>query len=207
MQPSLFAPEITPSGLLFRSGSLADAMPLIMAHHYSQRRTADPMFVFLWETVGGEAKAAAVFTSPINRFFGKGSIELSRLVRTPDMRAPLSQFLALCMRWLRKHSPLLFCLSYAEESAGHHGGIYQAANFIHVGEATGSTMYRNSDGKVVSGRSLDQCSPAYKASFSPFRTGRKFLYVLPLNESRESLLARFGWSALPFPKPSQEIRS
>lgn len=189
-------------GLRLVRGKLADVMPIIVAHHYTKRRTADPMHVFMWVDSEESIKAAAVFTSPVNRFFGKGAIELSRLVRVPDLTVPLTKFIALCLRWLKKHTRLLFCLSYADQSASHHGGIYQAANFTHVAVSQAKGMWRNDEsGALVSERSFDQRSPASRVGFSRVKGGRKYLYVFPLRQSIPKILERFEWKALPYPKP------
>lgn len=195
---------MAPNELVLRLGNLADAMPLIMAHHYTRRRTADPMFSLFWERAH-EIEAAAIFTSPANRFFGPECVELSRLVRIPTLKEPLSRFISLCLRYLKRHTKLRYCLSYADSEAGHHGGIYQASNFIHVAVSPGHTMYRDkSTGDVVSARARDQRSPELKARLEPYGTSHKYLYVYPLHEPREALLERFGWSALPPPKPNME---
>lgn len=187
--------------LTLEKGRLADAMPLILAHHYTRRRTADPMHVFLWKDAD-RTVAAAVFTSPVNRYFGKGAVELARLVRVPELARPLTQFLSLCLRWLKQHTDLRFCLSYADTTVGHHGGIYQAANFLYVADSKGNTQYRNvADGRIVSGRSFDQHAAGNKDGWERLRTGKKHLYVYPLREKRNALLRRFGWTPLPFPKP------
>jgi hypothetical protein len=186
-------------------GKLADAMPLIMAHHYTRRRTADPMHVFLWQR-NGETMATAVFTSPVNRYFGKGAIELARLVRVPELNIPLSSFVAACLRWLRKNTKLAYCLSYADQTVGHHGGIYQACSFLYVAESKGNTQYRNdATGQIVSGRSFDQHAADNKAGWTRLRTGKKHLYVKPLHERENKLLARFGWSPLPYPRPADAL--
>lgn len=188
------------STLVFRKGTFREALPLVLEHHYTRRRTADPMHVFVWER-DGALKAAAIFTSPVNRYFGRGAVELARLVRTPDLVEPLTAFVAKCLRWLKANTQLLFCLSYADTTVGHHGGVYQAANFMYVADSKGNTQYRNTgDGRIVSGRSFDQHSPANKIGWERLRTGKKHLYVYPLAEKRKSLLPRFGWSALPYPK-------
>ena len=186
--------------LVLTKGKLADAMPLVMAHHYTQRRTADPMHVFLWVR-GGEVRAAAVFCSPANRYFGKGAIELSRLVRLPEEEAPMSKFVALCLRALKLDERLAFCLSYADTTVGHFGTVYQASNFIYVAKSKGNVQYRHrKTGRVVSGRSFDQHAAGNKEGWDRLRTGAKHLYVYPLRERRQKLLARFGWSPLPYPK-------
>lgn len=186
--------------LVLERGKLADAMPLVMAHHYTRRRTADPMHVFLWKQ-GEETMAAAIFTSPANRYFGKGAIELSRLVRVPELTEQLSRFVALCLRELKKDDRLAYCLSYADETVGHFGIIYQACNFVHVAKSKGNVQYKHTEsGKIVSGRSFDQHAVGNKDGWDRLRTGAKYLYVYPLREKRKSLLARFGWSPLPYPK-------
>lgn len=176
-------------------------MPLVMAHHYTRRRTADPMFVFLWKKEG-ETMAAAIFTSPANRYFGKGAIELSRLVRVPELAEPLSKFVGLCLREIKRQRDLAFCLSYADTTVEHHGGIYQACSFDYVRKSKGNVQYRHdATGKIVSGRSFDQHAAGNKTGWTRLRTGEKHLYVRPLRERRAKLLARFGWSSLPYPKP------
>lgn len=181
-------------------GKLADAMPLVLQHHYLHRRTADPMHVFLWQ-YSDMTVATAVFTSPANRYFGKGAIELSRLVRLPVLEVPMSLFIARCLEWLRRETDLAFCLSYADTTAGHVGTVYQASNFIYVAKSKGNVQYRNdTDDRIVSGRSFDQHAAGNKEGWTRLRTGAKHLYVMPLRERRKKLLNRFGWQALPYPK-------
>lgn len=188
-----------------------EVWPLVIEHHYSHRRTADPMFCFAWRRPGGllgdtgEPVAAIIYTAPSNKFFGPGSVELSRLIRRPDVSIQLSEFVAWSLRWLKANTSLRYCLSYAERAAGHHGGIYQATNFIHVAVSKGNRRYQNPEtGDTVSGRSFDQRRPEYRVGWTPLRTGEKYLYVFPLKERKRSLLSRFGWEQLPYPKPSRK---
>lgn len=187
--------------LIFRKGDFrTEALPLVLEHHYTRRRTADPMHVFVWEQ-GGQIVAAAIFTSPVNRYFGKGAVELARLVRLPDLCVPLSKFVSECLRWLKKNTDLRYCLSYADTTVNHVGTVYQALNFLFVAESKGNAQYRHIEtGKVVSGRSFDQHAADNKAGWERLKTGRKFLYVYPLNERRAKLLARFNWTPKPYPK-------
>jgi hypothetical protein len=157
------------------------------------------MFVFLYR-YGSITVATAVFTSPINKYFGKGAVELARLVRVPAFDAPLSRFVAKCLRWLKKNTKLLYCLSYADSTVGHCGFIYQACNFTFVRKSKGNVMYRHKSGKLVSGRSFDQHAVDNKEGYTRMRSGAKFLYVYPLAEKLTDLTQRFGWSSLPYPK-------
>lgn len=185
-----------------------EVWPLVRDHHYSHRRTADPMFCFAIRRPGGllgdtgEPRAAIIYAAPVNRYFGAGAVELVRLVREPSLTTPLSRFVGWSLRWLKQNTDLQFCLSYADQGAGHHGGIYQATNFIHVGVSEGNRRYTNvATGESVSGRSFDQRRPEYRAGWEAAKTSRKYLYVFPLGERKKALLARFGWQELPFPKP------
>jgi len=187
-----------PSDLTFELSTLPEVMRLVIEHHYAHRRTADPMFVFAWKDEG-HIVATAVFASPANKYFGKGAIELVRLVRVPELTVPLSTFVAQCIRWLKSNTDLKYILSYADSGAGHCGFIYQATNFIYVRRTKGNVQYHK-EGRIVSGRSFDQHSKENKAGWERVRTAGKFLYVMPLRERRRALLERFGWVSLPYPK-------
>lgn len=195
------------------TGATAEEVwPLLRDHHYLGRRTADPMHVFAWREGGGlfgdfgPPLAAIVYTAPANKFFGKGAVELSRLVRTPEFEQPLSRFVAWSIRWLRANTPTAYVLSYADTGAGHHGGIYQALSFDYVAISAGNTQWRNpATDEVVSGRSFDQRRPAFREGWVRERSSPKHLYIKPVRERRAKLLDRFGWEPLPYPKPNCEI--
>ena len=198
------------SALRMTGGTLSEALPLLRAHHYLKDRTADPMHVFLWRTTGGlfgdtgDAVAAVLYAAPANRYFGQGAAELTRLVRSPDLDLPLSSFVAWSLRWLKANSDLAYVLSYADPSAGHHGGIYQALGFDYVGVSNGNVYHVNPlTGERVSGRSFDQRRPEFRQGWERVRSSGKHLYIRALNERRAKLLARFGWQPLPYPKPAK----
>ena len=212
--PTAAAPKVVtdmPDATLQMTGATVDEIwPLVRNHHYSKRRTADPMFCFAWRQPGGlfghtgEPLAGIIYTAPVNRYFGTGAIELARLVRKPELAEPLSSFIAWSLRWLRANTDLRYCLSYADAGAGHHGGIYQACNFTYVRQTYGNRFYQNDQtGEIVSGRSFDQRRAAYKAGWRAFKTAPKYLYVFPLNEPHDELLDRFRWHAFPYPKPGR----
>ena len=193
--------------------TLAEVRPLLRAHHYLGAKTADPMFCFALREEGGmfgdtgEPVAAIVYASPINRYFGSGAIELTRLVRNDEVKEPLSRFVAWSLRWLKTNTDLKYCLSYADGAAGHHGGIYQALSFDFVATSKGNARWLNPEtGETVSGRSFDQRRPEYRVGWSRVKSGEKFLYIRALNERRSLLLKRFGWKPLLYPKPDLAMR-
>jgi hypothetical protein len=59
--------------------------------------------------------------------------ELTRVALTSH-QSPVSRILSICIKMLRKQSPCLRLLvSFADAGRGHHGGIYQATNWIYAG--------------------------------------------------------------------------
>lgn len=61
--------------------------------------------------------------------------ELVRIALTVHV-APVSRIVAQAIRFLRRQSPgLKLIVSYADPKHGHHGGIYQAGNWIYRGRS------------------------------------------------------------------------
>ena len=120
-------------------------------------------------------------------------------------RNAASRVLGLVVRALRRHTSLLFVLTYADPARGHAGTIYQAANWLYTGLSEGTPLYDLGDGIPHHSRSLGHAygtrSLAYlRAQGIDVRLvaqGRKHRYVYPLNRSvRERLTVPI----LPYPK-------
>jgi hypothetical protein len=88
-------------------------------------------------------------------------VELKRLCRTePPQHFPLTQFLSLCHRILRKQFGVRFIISFSDPDNNRHftptpgkvyqsGGVYKAANFQHIGK-TGEEMHvQDADGNLI----------------------------------------------------------
>jgi hypothetical protein len=59
--------------------------------------------------------------------------ELTRIALTKHL-TPVSKVLSIAIKFLKKTSPnLKMIVSFADEGQGHHGGIYQATNWIYTG--------------------------------------------------------------------------
>jgi len=79
--------------------------------------------------------------------------ELTR-VALRDHVTPVSRIVAIAIRFLRRQSPgLRLIVSYADREQGHHGGIYQAGNWIYVGTTKVDCSLRI-HGEVVHRRSV-----------------------------------------------------
>ena len=79
--------------------------------------------------------------------------ELTR-VALADHKARVSQIVADCLRRLKRSSPgLRLVVSFADPGQGHHGGIYQAGNWIYTGVAIPARFFRL-HGRLVHERNL-----------------------------------------------------
>jgi hypothetical protein len=75
-------------------------------------------------------------TPNIGRPYGllqTGVVELTR-VALRNHTTPVSRMMSIALRMLKKSNPgLRLVVSYADSKEGHHGGIYQAGNWVYVG--------------------------------------------------------------------------
>lgn len=63
--------------------------------------------------------------------------ELVRIALRREHAFPVTQAVAVTLRMLRRDNPgLRLVVSFADPTQGHHGGIYQAGNWIYAGPAT-----------------------------------------------------------------------
>lgn len=80
-------------------------------------------------------------------------VELVRVALTQH-QTQVSKIMALAINFLKKQSPKLrLIVSYADPGQGHHGGIYQATNWIYEGQIPART-YLRVNGEVQHPRSL-----------------------------------------------------
>lgn len=74
----------------------------------------------------------------LGRAYELGPTEVCELTRIAlrDHVAPVSQMIAISLRFLRRSNPgLRLVVSFADPARGHHGGVYQAAGWIYTGQS------------------------------------------------------------------------
>jgi hypothetical protein len=191
--------------LYFSMAKKKDVVLLLNQNHYIGSQCADPTYVFAWRREGGlfgdagEPAAAALFAPSAARAWGARTIELTRLVRDSDVTEPLTSFLSACVKFISSRQRFDLIVSYADPSAGHHGGIYQAASWIYVGMSKGKMQWINkNNGKRSSQRSFDQSSYCETEGWERIKTCGKHIYVCPLTKAQ-----RKAWApkSLAYPKP------
>jgi len=207
-------------GLHFTSAEPDEVWPLIRDHHYSGRMPANIQHCYAVRAPGGlfgdfgEVLAAAVFTLPPTRW-KEEVIELARLIRRPDYREPLSRLLAFASLRLRINGwPL--AVSFADQTQGHHGGIYQAAGWAYDGQRDRAMDGLIIDGQFKPGRS---CNSTYgtrspdklramlpDAAIEPHWDEGKHLYWKQITVAGRSKARRLGLKSIPYPKPKNAAR-
>ena len=109
--------------------------------HYSKTMPVGKMLHFgVWER--DRFVGCVIFARGANLFvgdaYGLKQTEICELVRvamtTHD--TPVSQVVAHCLKMLAAGNPgIRLVVSYADSEQGHHGGIYQAGNWLYVGRS------------------------------------------------------------------------
>lgn len=184
--------------------------------HYSKSVPVPPLVkVGAWED--GKFIGVVIFSrgatpSLLNPFGLKPTegCELTRIALT-NHTSPVSRVLRLAMQFLKRNSPeLRLIVSFADPSEGHHGGIYQAGNWIYSGTSSPSVEYIGPDGKRWHARMIkkqgwttvqgkrrktltpDQCTPVQKPG--------KHRYLMPLDSEMKKRILPLS---KPYPKRAQ----
>jgi len=186
--------------------------------HYSKSVPVPPLVkIGAWEK--GKFIGVVMFSRGANNNmlnpFGLSQVqgcELTRIALTLHI-APVSRIVKLAIMFLKQNSPQLkLIVSFADPSEGHHGGIYQAGNWIYTGRQPSSVEYIGPDGKKWHGRMVkkqgwttchgkrrqtltpSQCTPISKPG--------KHRYLMPLDsEIRQRILPL----SKPYPKRAGSI--
>ena len=115
------------------------AVKFLLPRHYSGV-IPSISYAFGW-IIENKIVAVCTFGKPISNHlcnnicgtkFSKRVYELNRLCRIKDLKFPLSQFLAKCLKELAKEN--LIIVSFSDTKMNHNGYIYQASNFLYTGK-------------------------------------------------------------------------
>lgn len=165
--------------------------------HYSK---CVPVFkcvrIGVWES--GQFIGVVLFgqgaTPEIGSPYGLKQIEICELTRVALTKhsTPVSRIVAIALRFLQKHCPgLKMVVSFADAGHGHHGGIYQAGNWVYVGGA--QTHGYKVNGSIVHPKTLHsrygrggQSIPWLRANVDQnaqrIVSGFKHRYLMPLDD-------------------------
>ena len=140
--------------------------------------------------------------------------ELVRIALTKH-KTPVSKIMALAIKFLAKSNQgLKLIVSYADADQNHHGGIYQATNWIYSGLMNAGTMGafiikgKKTHPKSVHSKGVKQSIDEVRKHLDPnatiFYTKGKHRYLMPLDkETKKNILEL----AKPYPKRAKEQAS
>ena len=157
--------------------------------------------VGVWEC--GEYVGCVVFSRGANNHigspYGLEQTQVCELTRVAlrGHETPVSRAVSLAAKMLKRQSPeLRLLVSYADPKQDHHGGIYQAMNWVYTGSSVAQREALRNDGSVLHKRS----------AHSQFGTVKglpksdilwKHKYILPLDPAMRAQIAPL---AKPYPK-------
>jgi hypothetical protein len=149
--------------------------------------------------------------------YGLSSTEGCELVRVAlrEHISPVSRIISLSVRFLKKVCPRLrLAVSFADPEHGHHGGIYQAGNWLYCGMTSSADEYMVK-GRRMHGRALrstrsthrlknipasnieDWARKVLDANLKKIQGSSKHRYLLPLDKKMSAKLLPL---AQPYPK-------
>lgn len=155
-------------------------------------------------------------TPEIGSPYGLNQTEICELTRVAltKHKTPVSKILSIAFKFLKKNSPnLKMIVSFADEGQGHHGGIYQATNWIYAGGSETHAYIVN--GVKYHPKTLHskygkggQSIPWLREKIDPnakrIVSGFKHRYLMPLNDAMRVKILPL---AKPYPKRAKEQAS
>ena len=164
--------------LVLAGCSIEAARYAVMHWHYSKAMPSGKVVkIGVWED--GEFIGCVLFGSGSNKYIGgpygldqTGACELVRIALR-EHQSPVTQIISQSIKILKETDPgLRLLVSYADQKENHLGIIYQASNWIYVGEI--APMYLEFRGKLYHPRSIG----------AKYGTCQKASSILPKHGSR-----------------------
>lgn len=184
--------------------------------HYSKCiPTSKLVKVGVWENQ--KFIGVVIFSHGANRNIGSSfnltqieCVELTR-VALNNHENTVSKILSICLKFLKKKCPnLKLIVSYADIDQNHHGGIYQASNWVYLGKTSESSKLYVINGKKTHKKTIfdrygtnkeneiKKIHPNLKTVISK----GKHKYVYPLTEELKKKILKM---AKPYPKRVSSI--
>jgi hypothetical protein len=179
----------------------------VMHWHYSGTIPANKSNrLGVWED--DEYIGAVIFglgASPsLGKPYGLGIFEVCELTRVAmkEHDSPVTQIVAQAIRKLKQKNPdLRLIVSFADPFHDHHGGIYQAGNWIYAGKTDSSVVYKLPTGELADPRRFNghghNTPKQIPAGTRKVRTPGKHRYLYPLDRAMRRQIEPL---AQPYPK-------
>lgn len=180
--------------------------------HYSK---CTPKFKQVWLGVWENNKFIGIVafgrssTPYLGDAYGLSTTECAELTRIAlrEHKSPVSKIMSICIKLLKKQSSgIRLLVTLADPLQYHHGGVYQATNWIYIGKSSSNTQYffrgkwRN-DSSLM--RYLQE-NPNAKKTMQTRKIEGKHKYLMPLDAE---IRAKIELLAKPYPKRVKEQES
>lgn len=185
--------------------------------HYSHAMPAGKLVkVGAWED--GKFIGCVLFgrgsTGNIGKPYNLEQTEICELVRIAltTHKVPVSKIMALALKMLRQQSSgVRLVVSYADKKQGHHGGIYQATNWVYVGDTLvdcsirihGSVIHRRSVYAKYGNQRLEWIRKNVDPLADRVFDEAKHKYLMPLDDEMREQIAPL---TKPYPKRSPRAK-
>jgi hypothetical protein len=184
--------------------------------HYSKSVPVPPLVkIGAWENdkfigcVIFSRGASSNLLSPYNLDQNQGC-ELTRIALSKHSN-PVSRIVKFAIAFLKKNSPeLKLIVSFADPQYGHHGGIYQAGNWIYCGDTAPGIEYwyknKRLHSRQVSEKGWNIQQGQKRKTVKPseckiIKTKGKHRYLMPLDDEMRIKIAPL---AKPYPKRQKQ---
>ena len=130
-------------------------------------------------------------------------VELTR-VALKAHENPVSRIMAIALKFLKRQSPgIRMVVSLADPSQNHHGGIYQATNWIYIGRSSKMTQYyyKNKWRNDTPLMRYLQKNPSAKAELQKRTIQGKHKYLMPLDKEMKKRILPLS---KPYPKRDKQ---
>lgn len=137
--------------------------------------------------------------------YGLQKIEVCELVRVAlaNHVTPVSRLIAIALKMLKQQSSeLRLVVSFADPVQQHHGGVYQAGNWLYTGETSGTTQWLH-QGKWKHNREVTSGAFGRNGAIKDYQSlpsrelPGKHRYLYPLDDAMREQIAPL---AKPYPK-------
>lgn len=142
--------------------------------------------------------------------FGLDQTQVCELVRIAlrDHKTPVSRIIMIAIKFLKKsNAGLKLIVSFADKEQGHHGGIYQATNWIYNGESKAADEYLYK-GKRWHGRAFRKSNGSHlnyiNNGLQIVRGSSKHRYLMPLDSDMKKKVILLS---KPYPKRDKKASS
>ena len=186
--------------LYFAKCPLSDVSAFVKANHYSRTHHKVVVHSFslrmngclagacLFGMAAGNLKCMTVLRGHDNP---RDYLELQRLVLLDEVpKNSESQFIAWCLRWLKKNTETKAIISFADPEHGHSGVVYKASNWIYTGRQVPARDRIYIDGKELHPKQfyniygtssitkLRELLPDKEITTGPRGTKHRYVYIL-----------------------------